>query len=168
MRKIIMIVLSVLILGLLNYSIYEKEQVKKHGKTILLKLVPVDPRSLMQGDYMQLRYDVGSNISNEIYDTVLKDLKRGYLVIRPDTNNVAQFVRIYEEEHLSEDEYLLFFHVEYRSISIVPDTFLFQEGHASYYEDAKYGIFKFDKSGKYILTGLADKDRNSIIPPDIK
>lgn len=156
MRKIIMVVLSVLILGFLNYSIYEKEQIKKYGEIVFLKLAPVDPRSLMQGDYMQLRYDIERNIS--------KDPIKGYIVVRPDKNSVAQFIRFHKKEELSEDEKLLYFHPRYKSIRIVPDTFLFQEGHAKYYEEAKYGIFKFYKSGKYILAGLADKNRKLISP----
>jgi len=163
MRKIIMVVLLVLILGALNYSIYEKEQVKKNGEIMFVELAPVDPRSLMQGDYMQLRYAVERNIPKDMKNT-LKDFKRGYIVIRPDKNNVAQFVRVHKEENLSEDEKLLYFHARYTSIRVVPDTFLFQEGHAKYYENAKYGIFKFDKSGDYIMIGLADENRNPINP----
>jgi len=46
----------VLVLGVVNYDIWQKQQVVENGQQILLKLRPVDPRSLMQGDFMRLRY----------------------------------------------------------------------------------------------------------------
>ena len=85
------------------------------------------------------------------------------MVIRPDENNAAQFVRFHREESLAEGEKLLRFHKKGRSIHIVPDSFFFQEGHAQYYENARYGVFKFDDSGKHLLIGLAGEDRKIII-----
>ena len=176
MRKVIMLVLLVLILVILNYSIYEKEQIKKHGSIVLLRLEPVDPRSLMQGDYMQLRYAIEQDMSGKIIDDIIKDTLNGetkeskndtnggYIVIRVDENNVAQFVRFHEGEGLLMDEKLLKFNMLGSSARISPDSFLFQEGHAKYYDNAEYGIFKFDESGKYILLGLADENRNAINP----
>jgi uncharacterized membrane-anchored protein len=46
----------VLVLGVANYDIWQKQQVVDNGQQVLLKLRPVDPRSLMQGDFMRLRY----------------------------------------------------------------------------------------------------------------
>jgi len=46
----------VLVLGVANYDIWQKQQVVDDGQQILLQLRPVDPRSLIQGDFMQLRY----------------------------------------------------------------------------------------------------------------
>ena len=59
MRRVIMwLVIAglVLVLGVANYDILQKQQVVENGQQILLRLRPVDPRSLMQGDFMQLRY----------------------------------------------------------------------------------------------------------------
>ena len=176
MRKVTMLVLLVLILVVLNYSIYEKEQIKKHGSIVLLRLEPVDPRSLMQGDYMQLRYaieqDIAKNITNDMMKDApssetkesVNDTNESYIVIRVDENNVAQFVRFHDREGLLMDEKLLKFNMRGSSARISPDSFLFQEGHAKYYDNAEYGIFKFDESGKYILLGLADENRNAINP----
>lgn len=158
-RTKIMILLAVLVLAALNYGIYDKEQTIEHGETLLLELAPVDPRSLMQGDYMRLRYAIERAAP-------VKELnaneKRGYMVIRADENNVAQFVRFYKNEHLAKNEKLLHFHKEYNAVRIVPDSFFFQEGHAKLYENAKYGVFKFDGKGKHLLVGLADENRKKI------
>ncbi|WP_375603982.1 GDYXXLXY domain-containing protein [Wolbachia endosymbiont of Anurida maritima] len=94
MRTKVMIVLSVIVLVAMNYGIYEKEQIKKHGETLLLELAPADPRSLMQGDYMQLRYAIERN--TPVQELALQQ-KRGYMVISPDENNVAQFVRFHNK-----------------------------------------------------------------------
>lgn len=157
MKLHIMIVLSIIVLCTLNYGIYEKQKIKDHGEVVLLELAPVDPRSLMQGDYMRLRYAIERAASDEPQN----EQKRGYLVIQPNANNVAQFVRFYDGEQLKGKEKRLRFHRKH-DIRIVPDSFLFQEGHAKYYEDAKYGVFKFDDNGNHLLVYLADKDRKII------
>lgn len=146
MKSNALVALSVCVLAALNYGIYGKEQIKNNGETILLELAPVDPRSLIQGDYMRLRYAI-ENIASPIDPPRAE--KRGHVVIKPNSKNIAQFVRFYSGELLSEDEKLLYFHGKYR-VDIVPDSFLFQEGHAKYYEDAKYGVFKFDKPNSYL------------------
>ena len=62
MSKVIAVLGLVLALGLINWSIYQKEQHLRHGDVIKLKLAPVDPRSLMQGDYMALRFELANQI----------------------------------------------------------------------------------------------------------
>ena len=159
MRTKIMIVLLALVLAALNYNIYEKEQIKKHGETLLLELTSTDPRSLIQGDYMHLRYTIEHNVSSK---KLASHQKRGYIVVRPDKNNVAQFVRFHEEEDLALGEKLLCFHEKYHGVRIVPDSFFLQEGYAKYYENAKYGVFKFNDPDQYLLVGLADANRKII------
>ena len=160
MRTYAMIALSILVFGALNYGIYEKQKIKDHGEVVLLELAPVDPRSLMQGDYMRLRYAIERNaIPRSEWNTLPK---RGYMVIQPDENNVAQYVRIHDDEPIKDQEKLLRFHSK-RGVHIVPDSFLFQEGHAPYYENAKYGIFKFDNKGNHLLVGLANEDKKAIV-----
>lgn len=156
MRTKIMLVLLGFILISLNYSIYQKEQFKKHGEAILLRLAPLDPRSLMQGDYMNLRYALEATANKHTPPNSAE-----YIVILPDENNVARFVRFHEGELLAINEKLLRFHEGSRD-KIRPDTFLFQEGHAKYYENAKYGVFRFDDSGEPLLTHLADRNRQII------
>ncbi len=50
----------------LNFLIYKKENILKSGKTVLLKLAPRDPRSLIQGDFMSLRYDLPTKINETL------------------------------------------------------------------------------------------------------
>lgn len=149
-------------------GIYAKEQIKARGETLLLEVAPVDPRSLMQGDYMRLAYQITRNVPVE---RLAAGQKRGYLVLRADHNKVARFVRFHSGEALSPGEKLLRFHVlspeipEKRVLRIVPDSFLFQEGHAARYQNARYGVFKFASADEYLLTGLAAEDRRPITAP---
>ena len=161
MRTKIVIASLLIILAILNYSIYEKERIKQHGEILLLELAPADPRSLMQGDYMRLRYVIEEEAPARKTNTYHG---RGYMVIRPDEERVAQFVRFHNDINLTSDERLLHFHNHYRRVRVVPNSFFFQEGHAKYYEDARYGVFKFNNSSDYLLVGLADENKNIIYP----
>ena len=89
---------------------------------------------------MRLRYAIELNAPAE---QLASHQTRGYMVIRPDDDNVAQFVRFHKEQDLNLGEKLLRFHKKGGNIEIVPDSFFFQEGHAKYYENAEYGVFKF-------------------------
>lgn len=158
MNKVIFIASTLLVFAALNYGIFQKEEIKANGETVLLELAPADPRSLMQGDYMRLDYAIERNSSQPAKE------KRGYLVVALDQNKVGTFNRFYENEKLAANEKLLHYHNQYGQLRIVPDSFMFQEGHAKFYEQAKYGVFKFDEKGNHLLVGLANTDLHLISP----
>src|SRR5690606_17741733 len=56
------LVAGLLVLGVVNYAIHGKERVIRNGEVVFLELAPVDPRSLMQGDYMALRFQLAADI----------------------------------------------------------------------------------------------------------
>ncbi|WP_085905757.1 GDYXXLXY domain-containing protein [Kiloniella majae] len=157
MRLKIMIGLTVIILLVLNYSIYKKEEIIDKGETVLLELAPVDPRSLMQGDYMRLRYALENDAENDTANATSPDVKSGYMVISVNPQQIASFVRFDDETPLADNEKRLYYHKSYGGVRIVPDSFFFQEGHADRYQNARYGVFKFDDSGNHILTDLVDE-----------
>lgn len=149
--KWILIVLNLLILLVyFNFSVSEKERILKDGRLILLELAPVDPRSLMQGDYMSLSYAIADLESDK------KIPKRGFCVIKLDSNQVAKRVRFQKEKTpLSQSEHL----IEYTapnewSINIGAESYFFQEGEAEKFEKAKYGGIRIDKNGNSLLVGL--------------
>jgi uncharacterized membrane-anchored protein len=158
MRKMVFIAASLVILCAFNWNIYEKEQLKQTGETVLLELAPVDPRSLMQGDYMRLNYKITTQMK------AADGPERGYAVITTDKDGVGSFSRLDDGTPLKDGEKLLRFHRKYSSYRIVPDSFMFQEGLRDVYRPAKYGVFKFDRDGGHILTGLAD-DKMHVIEP---
>ena len=160
MKKYILVLSSLFIFVILNYSIYQKEQIKTNGEIVFLELRPVDPRSLMQGDYMRLNYE----ICDRAIMSANKENNSGYIVVTINQNKVGIFRRIYDGETLALGEKLIHYHMKYKRIHIMPDSFMFQEGHAQHYQRAKYGVFKFDNSGNYLLTGLADEKQHITQP----
>jgi uncharacterized membrane-anchored protein len=153
MRNPLIFVIAIIVLALVNFKIYDKEQLLAKGTTVLLKLAPSDPRSLMQGDYMVLRYDITSL-------PALKAAERdGYLVISLDDKQVANFKRIYDETTaLATDEHLLYFRKRGSEIRLGAESFFFQEGQANCYNNARYGEIRLAKSGESVLVGLRDAE----------
>lgn len=50
--------LSVTVLiGVLVYMVLDRAAILRHGTEIVLKTAPIDPRDLMRGDYVRLRYE---------------------------------------------------------------------------------------------------------------
>lgn len=147
----------VLLLGYFNYSVIRKENLLKDGQLILLQLAPVDPRSLMQGDYMTLRYAIAGTLGEEGIP------KRGYCVVTLDKKGVAHKVRFQENKTpLKTGEHIISYTSGEWSINIGAESFFFQEGHARKYEAAVYGGIKTDKNGNSLLIGLYDKNLKKI------
>lgn len=161
-RWIIILVNLLLILVLFNRNMVKKEKLLTDGQLILLELAPVDPRSLMQGDYMQLRYKIARrNFRNDSL------AKRGYCVVRLKTNGVAEKVRFQPEYSSVDDKQYLIKYTAAKSwfgweVSIGAESFFFQEGEGDKYEKAKYGGIKVDKKGNSLLVGLYDQNLKQI------
>lgn len=157
-KWIIIMVNLIILLGLFNNSILQKEELLSNGQLILLELAPVDPRSLMQGDYMDLRYAISENSS---YDSIAK---RGFCVVKLEENGVAKKVRIQENKTpLNNNEYLIeYTSRQWRGLNIGAESFFFQEGEAEKYENAKYGGVRVDSHGNSLLIGLYDEHRKKI------
>lgn len=147
-----LLVLGGLLLVLLvpNYAILQKERLLADGTLVLLELAPVDPRSLIQGDYMRLDYAVARELSGRIP-------REGNIVVRLDDRGVASFVRRHDPNaSLAAGELLLRYRVRDRLVRIATDAFFFQEGHASRYERARFGELRVSKSGESVLVALRD------------
>ncbi|PCJ85190.1 MAG: hypothetical protein COA52_16440 [Hyphomicrobiales bacterium] len=160
MNTKIMLVLGVLVLGLLNFSIFQNERILDSGEIVLLELAPVDPRSLMQGDFMHLRYAVEREASKISTETTPAS---GFLIVRPDEMNVGRLVGFSDAAKPRDEDRLVRYHLSYNRVRVAPDAFFFQEGQAEQYETAKYGVFKFAASGKHLLVGLADETGKTIL-----
>jgi uncharacterized membrane-anchored protein len=169
MRNILLWVGGLAALIFVNFQIVQKEELISNGDKVLLELAPVDPRSLMQGDYMALRYRLANEVGN------IKDLPQdGFLVVTLDQNQVAKFKRIHDEKiNLAGDEKLLRYRVRTpmthswmwpreQTVKIGSNAFFFQEGTAQQYSTARYGEFRVTKNGEHLLIALQDKDFKSL------
>lgn len=151
------------VLVVMNIAIWQKEQILSDGEVVYVRLAPVDPRSLMQGDYMSLSYAFNNRIPRQS-DT--KNRVRA-IVIKTNDKQVAEFVRLDDGRALAVGEKRLKLSSDGFRPWIKPSSFFFQEGHAPFYEAAEYGLFTFakDNPDSYLLTGLADKHLQKIQPP---
>ncbi len=158
----------VILFVILNAITLQKEAVLSSATQMLLELAPVDPRSLMQGDYMALDYAMSRSIDDELIDSAPW---KGKLVIRLNSKNVAQFLRFHDGKKLQEDEKLLSYRKRGQrrrgKIKIATDSFFFQEGTGKKLESARYGEFKLSKSGECILVGLRSSDFKSLLSKDV-
>lgn len=157
-KWIIILINLIILLVLFNNSILQKEELLSDGQLILLELAPVDPRSLMQGDYMRLRYAISDNIN---YDSISR---RGFCVVKLEENGIAKKVRIQENKTpINDNEFLIeYTSKEWSGINIGTESYFFQEGKADKYENAKYGGIKVDNQGNSLLIGLYDENRKKI------
>ncbi len=151
----------IIVLILINYSIYQKESHLSNGTTICLRLAPVDPRSLMQGDYMALNFALGDTIKKEIEKMDDKDsmmrYSDGYALLKLEDNCTTSFISLTDKPRSSKDEIAVYYRIRNSDIKFATNAFFFQEGTASAYEDAKYGVFKVNKKGDPLLYALKDK-----------
>ena len=182
MKKILIVVNIVLLFVITGFSAQKEESYKKLDSYFYLELRPVDPRSLLQGDYMTLNYDILDQTTEFIYQNrsydyyeeerkeetkeqrekrELAEAKKAYIAIRLDGNKVAKFVKLTKEK--TDEKDLLF--VAYKSdgynVDINANSYLFQEGTGDKYENARYAkVVLVDN--KLRLIDLRDKDFKEI------
>lgn len=141
-----------ILLGVFNFSIIKKEALVNRGKLVFMELAPVDPRSLIQGDYMRLQYKLASEMaSNNIPNA-------GFCAIEPNTNGVVQKIRFLDKNSsINNNELIIKYSAKkWWGIRIGAESYFFQEGEAQKFENAKYGGLKVDADGNCILIGLFD------------
>jgi len=150
-RWMVILLNLILILGYFGFAVVNKEKLLSDGKLILLELAPKDPRSLLQGYYMQLNYKMSRDLPyNEIP-------KRGYCVVRILPNGVGERVRLQTgKTPLNDNEWLIEYTNDRMRMNIGAESYFFQEGDVAKFENAKYGGIKVDKKGNSILVGLFD------------
>lgn len=78
-RRVSLLTLIVVIaqFSFLGYTVWQKERLLRYGDVVKLELEPVDPRSMLQGDYIRLRYDISTIPSLEGSGRVQVGLRKG-------------------------------------------------------------------------------------------
>ena len=163
MRKWIAVIAGALVLLVVNFSIYQREQLLSEGRVVLLELAPVDPRSLMQGDYMALRFKVADEALGRQANTPLHD---GHIVVTLDQNNVGHFTRMDNDTPTAAQEVRLRYRIRNEQAKFATNAFFFQEGHAQQYEVARYGEFRVANNGDMILTAMRGADLKTLGSPN--
>jgi uncharacterized membrane-anchored protein len=153
----------VLVLGVVDFSAAGRERLLRAGTRVLLPLAPVDPRSLMQGDYMRLRYALESDVRAAL-PTDADDA--GTLVLRVDADGVGHLARLAAPgEAPGPGEVLLRYRSTERRIAVGPDAFFFQEGDADRFARAAFADLRVSPDGDVVLHGLCDRERRALGAP---
>lgn len=99
---------TLLQLVVMTVQITRSEWLLAHGRSIKLELAPLDPRSLLQGDYVVLSYTISQPEWEEAQLKEVEEGSKATLVLAPDASGVYQLKRLYEEgSPLQEDEVLI-------------------------------------------------------------
>lgn len=165
MKKITMIpiILAATSIILFVAIILRYEHHLGQAQSIYAELKPVDPRSLLQGDYMVLNYDLNLHDMSE-QDIKNKSSLIGYVYLdahRRIIKTNLDFTRFNEGEKAIK---LVLKNPNNQLDSLYPaaNSFLFSEGLATCYNDAEYAHLRVNSNGKALLVGLVDQNLKSL------
>jgi uncharacterized membrane-anchored protein len=158
--RILMLVGAVLVFGVVNWQIASKERLRTGGQTVYLELAPVDPRSLMQGDYMALDFALAAQIRNAMDQGAVNPEADGpqVAILQLDARRVGSFSRMDDGRPLSPGELRFRFRFRNGAVWLGTNAFFMQEGDAQRYSPARFGEFHVDDGGEAMLVDLKDAD----------
>ena len=145
-----------LVFGGVNWQIAKKEELRYAGQTVYLELAPVDPRSLMQGDYMALNFTLVRQIGDV-------PVPGGVAILKVDSDHVGTFSHRDKGGPLGPGEVRFRFRMRHNAAWLGTNAFFFHEGEAERYRDAKYGEFRVGPDGEAMLVDLVAKDLQKMI-----
>jgi uncharacterized membrane-anchored protein len=161
-KKIFFAVVALQILSLFG-MIGFKSSVLLFGQTIVLKSVPIDPRDLMRGDYVRIRWAIAD--LDRMMKTDGAKLKVGddiYVLLREGSPDWKPTAISSERPSLDEDQAVIKGTVTgLRPLSIQVDygmdSYYVPEGKGRDYERIKYWEVKVNRRGNPVLIGPAKR-----------
>lgn len=178
--RAVLIVLGLLAaLATANRAILGHERTLREGRVLLLELGPVDPRSLMQGDYMALRFAAAEPIERALRPAAaggpdaadrwggncgLNGCRTAYAVFDVDREGVGRFARVQDAARpLGAGQIAVRFRERNpQGIRIASNAWFFPEGQGSRYAPARYGELRVAEDGTALLAGLRDAQRKPL------
>ncbi len=153
-------------LAFITFSILKKESIKAHENIVLFELEPIDPRSLFQGDYMELRYAINEAVMNS--EENLPKSSSGILNFRiiekvaspPFWSNSSSAKPNLESEALVG---CIRFYRHSSQIRFGAEQYFFQEGEAKTFENAKFAGLAISKDCESVLVGLYDENKTLLL-----
>lgn len=143
-------------------AIWQKQELIARGQPVFVALAPVDPRSLMQGDYMQLNFNVPSTLFDAPPSA---GAERPKVVAVRDARGVATLTRVARpREALAAGEFLFELTPKNGRWILVSDAWFFREGEAELWAKARFGEFRVLPDGRALLVGMADERLQPIQP----
>lgn len=147
--------------ALAGTGIWQKEHLIGSGRKAFVALAPVDPRSLIQGDYMALRFALPRSQDFPNQKTIAG--KTLYAIATVDPREVATVQAVTTTiPALAADEIAMILTRKGGRWILGTDAWFFKEGTAENFEKARFGDFRVGKGGDTILVGLADENLQEI------
>ena len=142
--RALIVVGALLVLGALNAAIVAKERIKRSGEIVYLALAPVDPRSLIQGDYMALRFALTRDLERRD-EAGQRRAREGEIAFAGELCDAAAA------------PLRLRYRIRNGQVWLGTNAFFFEEGTAERFSRARYGEFRVDRdTGEAVLVGLRD------------
>ena len=156
------------VLAVANWGIWTNETILRTGQRVVLVLAPVDPRSLMQGDYMSLNFELVDHLRKATQTTQAnsntgnpRKTQEGYAILALDDKGVASLAGVsqtYPSMILADGKTVV---MRYKTngyrVRLPSHEYFFPEGMGSHFAKAKYGEFRVRQDGKALLSGLLDE-----------
>ena len=140
------------VLAAINLGIVGKERLRRDGEVVLLPLAPVDPRALLQGDYMALRFELVREIEAA---SAAPSKSEGVVTLSLDQRRVAHLATATDPG----PKLRLRYRVRHGQVWLGTNAYFFEEGTAAQHRDARYGEFRVDPTtGEAVLVGLRGAD----------
>ena len=145
----------VLVVGLAGHAVIDRERVLDEGRVVLFELAPVDPRSLMQGDYMALRFAIDDALPRRA-GTATGPLPR-FAHVELAADGRASLAGVGDDLPAPSATVAVRIRLRDGAPSVGPNAFFFQEGQAAVFEGARWGEFRVAADGTALLTHLRDE-----------
>lgn len=142
------------VIAVANIGIWQKETLIAEGRPVFIELAPVDPRSLMQGDYMRLRFRLPpppAGVERSIAERI-------HAVGKIDARGIVVLDKYDMGGPPAPDEIAIELTPRQGSWTVVTDAWYFKEGDARRYERARYGEFRVNAKGRALLVGMRGPD----------
>ena len=155
-RLVCLVAGALLVFGLVNWDVRGKEHVIATGQPVLVPLIPVDPRSLMQGDYMALNFDLPPNVREGLEKSTASFAR---VLAHLDDKGRATVKRLADGSTVpAAGEVILPLKMLKGHWVLVTDAYFFPEGTGDVFTQARYGDFRVLPDGRALLVGLADEN----------
>lgn len=168
-------------------DVARKENLLANGTPVVLALAPVDPRSLMQGDFMALNFSLSQEVERLVRKQEMAyNTRQSFLAyLQPDAAGVSTLAAIQNPTDgrvLFNDQQkggwqsasdvdltgLIALEVTRKKGRWLPngvDAWFFPEGQAEHFEQALYGEFKVNEKGKALLYRMLDEKAQPVAAP---
>jgi uncharacterized membrane-anchored protein len=152
-----------LVAGVAGHAVVDRERVLDTGRVVLFELAPVDPRSLMQGDYMALRFAIDDGLPRR--DGAPAGPLPRFAYLELDAEGRARLAGVGEALPAPPASVAVRIRMRDGAPSVGPNAFFFEEGQAAVFEGARWGEFRVAADGTALLTHLRDENLQRLGAP---